>query len=134
MRNRTPFTLEDLKKSPVVTINQHLFVKTDVKKKRSKYNNQKVFFNDHYFDSQKECNYYIALRARLIRGEISDLKLQQAFQLNEGGTHSLEYIADFVWQENGLQVVCDVKGFKTVSYKKKRALMLKVHAVTIKEI
>ena len=130
---RTTFTLKDLEASPVAKLNLHLFEKQPLKKK-SKYNNTKVFFDDHYFDSQKECNYYIYLRTRLLAGEITNLRLQVPYELNERGSHSLIYIADFVWIEKGKEVVCDVKGFKTSVYKKKRALMLSVHGIEIKEI
>ena len=105
-----------------------------VKKKRAKYNNVKVFFDNYYFDSQKECNYYIYLRTRLLSYEITNLQLQVPYELNEEGNFSLKYIADFVWIEKGNKVVCDVKGFKTVTYKKKRALMLKVYGIAIMEV
>jgi hypothetical protein len=43
------------------------------------------------------------------------------------------YIADFVYTENGKQVVEDSKGFRTADYKIKRKLMLSVHGIKIKE-
>jgi hypothetical protein len=43
------------------------------------------------------------------------------------------YIADFVYTEDGKQVVEDTKGFRTADYKIKRKLMLWVHGIQIKE-
>ena len=67
-------------------------------------------------------------------GAISDLKTQVPFELNPGGTHSLKYIADFVYTENGKTIVCDAKGYKTREYKKKKRLMKQVHNIEIKEV
>ncbi len=113
-------------------MNQHLV--EEKPKKRSKYNNVKVEFDGHQFDSQKECNHYIVLRARLKAEEITDLRLQVEYELNEGGSHSLKYIADFVYLENGIVKVVDVKGYRTAIYKKKCKLMEKVHGIEIIEI
>ena len=43
------------------------------------------------------------------------------------------YVADFVYFENGKQVVEDAKGHKTEAYKIKKKLMLWVHNIRIKE-
>lgn len=67
-------------------------------------------------------------------GEISNLRLQVPYELNPGGTHSLKYYADFVYLQDGKEVVVDVKGFSTKLYKKKRSLMLQVHGIEIREI
>lgn len=115
-------------------LNQHLFPEEIKIKKRSKYNNVKVDFDRHTFDSQKECNVYIGLRMRLIAGEISNLQLQVKYELNEGGTHSYKYIADFVHVENGKIVVTDAKGFRTTVFKKKAKLMLQVWGITVVEV
>ena len=44
------------------------------------------------------------------------------------------YYADFVYTENGREVVEDTKGMKTETYKIKRKLMLYVHGIRIKEL
>ena len=44
------------------------------------------------------------------------------------------YYADFVYTENGREVVEDTKGIKTETYKIKRKLMLYVHGITVKEL
>jgi hypothetical protein len=44
------------------------------------------------------------------------------------------YIADFVYEENGIEVVEDTKGIKTKDYIIKRKLMLYVHGIRVKEV
>ena len=44
------------------------------------------------------------------------------------------YIADFVYRDNGTQVVEDTKGFRTEAYIIKRKLMLHIHGIRIKEV
>ena len=128
-----PITLADLKNMACAPLNQHLFIEPVKVKKRSKYNNVKVEFDGYVFDSQKECNVYIALRMRITAGEIKDLKLQVPYSLNEGGAFSYTYISDFTYIENGILIVADAKGFRTAVYKKKKKLMQKVHNITILE-
>lgn len=105
----------------------------------SKYNNKKVAIDGINFDSQKEAARYAVLRL-LERGKaISDLRLQVAFvlapaiNLNGRKKPSLRYIADFVYMENGKQVIEDVKGMLTEVYKVKRHLMI-VNGYEIREI
>lgn len=43
------------------------------------------------------------------------------------------YIADFVYTQNGKQIVEDTKGFRTAEYKIKRKLMLYVYGIRIYE-
>ena len=128
-----PITLSDLKGMACAPLNQHLFEEEVKVKKRSKYNNVKVEFDGYVFDSQKECNVYIALRMRITAGEITGLELQVPYELNEGGSHSYKYIADFEYIENGVKITADAKGFKTAVYRKKKKLMLKVWGIEILE-
>lgn len=69
------------------------------------------------------------------QGLIGLLEMQVPFELNPGGTHSLKYIADFVYYDSltGERVVEDAKGFRTREYLKKRRLMKKVLGIEIKE-
>lgn len=105
-------------------------------KKKAKYRNNKVVVDGIEFDSEKEAARYGVLKLRLKAGDIGMLQLQVPYELNPGGTHSLEYIADFVYieTETGKTIVEDVKGYRTKEYKKKRRLMKKVHKIIIKEI
>ena len=47
---------------------------------------------------------------------------------------SCVYVADFVYREDGRQVVEDTKGVRTADYIIKRKLMLWVHGIKIKEV
>jgi hypothetical protein len=102
----------------------------------SKYGSKKTIIDGITFDSAKEAKRYVELRYRKLAGEIDYLELQVEFELNDGGTHSLIYRADFVYRESKTSelVVEDVKGFRTVEYKKKRRLMKQVHGIEIKEV
>jgi Ni,Fe-hydrogenase III component G len=129
------FTLKDIQNSAVGHLNAHLF-QEQVEAKKSKFRNTKTEVNGIKFDSKKEAEYYKKLLILLKAGEIGFLELQVPFELNDGGTHSLKYVADFVWTDShtGERIVCDVKGFRTVEYRKKRRLMLKIHNIKIKEV
>ena len=74
-------------------------------------------------------------------GLISDLQTQVPFEIipaqkRNGRTieRPVKYIADFVYTENGEQVVEDTKGMKTKEYIIKRKLMLYEFGIQIKEI
>lgn len=131
------WSLDDIRKSPVAAINQHLFedvVKTDTPKKH-KYGAKRTEVNGIKFDSAKEAKRYSELLILLKAGEIGLLELQVPYELNAGGTHSLKYIADFVYMtKEGLKVIEDAKGYRTKEYLKKKKLMFKVHNITIKEV
>ncbi len=95
----------------------------------NKYRNKKTSFDGIKFDSQKEAKRYAQLKL-LERGKaIGDLRLQVPFVLipsQNGGLRNelpVRYIADFVYIENGKQVIEDTKGFKTPDYVIKRKLM-----------
>lgn len=105
-------------------------------KKRSKYGNNKKEVDGIVFDSEKEALRYGELKLMLKGGIIGLLELQVPYELNPGGTHSLKYIADFVYivRATGEKVVEDAKGHRTQVYLKKRRLMKKVHGIIIKEV
>ena len=74
-------------------------------------------------------------------GEIWDLRRQVKFVLTESGRlpsgkwmRESSYIADFVYQTKGGQVVEDVKGFRTRDYILKKKMMWKIHQIEIKEV
>lgn len=125
-------TTEDIKQSACAGRNENLFL--NPKAKRQKYNSLIVKFDGHTFRSMKELKFYGQLRMRLRVGEIEDLRLQVPYELNPGGAFSMKYIADFVYVENGVENVVDVKGFRNQVYLKKKALMLKVWGIEIKEV
>ena len=108
----------------------------------SKYRSRKVSVDDITFDSAKEARRYGELKLLERAGIISGLRLQVPYLLIPSQTdcrgkvveHAVRYIADFVYQENGKEIVEDVKGMRTDVYKLKRKLMLYVHGITVKEV
>lgn len=107
----------------------------------SKYKNKKWELDGKTFDSQKEARRYQELRWMLRQGWISDLRLQVPFELipsqkRDGKVveRPVKYIADFVYKENGEDVVEDTKGMKTKEYIIKRKLMLWEFGIRIREV
>ena len=107
---------------------------------KSKYNNIKTTTLDGIkHDSKKEAKRWMELCLLQRAGEISDLKRQVPFELipKQEGERAVKYIADFVYTENGKQVVEDVKSpatRKNPEYVIKRKLMRYIHGIKIKEI
>lgn len=118
----------------------------------SKYGSRKTVLDGVKFDSIKEARRYQELRLLEKAGAITDLQRQVEFILipvqKESDTkgvrggiikgktieRAVKYVADFVYMENGKQVVEDTKGVKTKDYIIKRKLMLWVHNIRIKEV
>lgn len=134
MSNRfTIKQLEQLKAAELIKGYSTKHVDT-VSLKRSKYGNKKTEVDGITFDSIREAKRYVELRYLLKAGEIKYLERQVEFELNEGGTHSLIYRADFVYEtKEGEMVVEDSKGCRTRDYRKKRKLMKEVHGIEIYE-
>lgn len=107
---------------------------------QSKYYNKKVTYDGIEFDSIKEARRYQELKLLLRAGAISDLRLQVPYELipaqyinGKCVERAVKYIADFVYTENGKEVVEDAKGVRTDTYKIKKKLMLYVHGIRLKE-
>lgn len=118
----------------------------------SKYQNKKVTKDGMTFDSLKEYRRFCELRLLERAGKITNLQRQMTYLLipcqyepdtigKRGGVkrgkmleREVSYIADFVYTEDGKQIVEDTKGFKTKDYIIKRKLMLWVHGIRIKEV
>jgi len=68
-------------------------------------------------------------------GIISELREQVWFELTPkiGKVRESSYIADFVYVQDGKQVVEDSKGFRPPVYNLKRKMMLHFHGITIME-
>jgi hypothetical protein len=105
-------------------------------KTNSKYGNEKTEVGGILFDSRREAKRYKELLILLKAGVIGLLERQISYELNEGGTHSLKYVADFryILCATGETVVEDSKGYKTREYLKKKRLMKKIHNITITEV
>lgn len=106
-----------------------------------KYGNRKVIRDGIEFDSIKECQRYCELKLMQRAGVISDLQLQVPFELiptqridGKVVERAVNYIADFVYWQDGQTVVEDTKGYKTPEYIMKRKMMLFFHGIRIREV
>ena len=94
-----------------------------------KYNNKITVVDNIRFQSKKEAERYVILKAMARSNLIGDLRLQVPFILSPsvviGGRKrpALRYFADFVYTKDGKQIIEDVKGKITEGYRIKRHLM-----------
>lgn len=86
----------------------------------NKYKNKKMVLNGRVYDSKKEMMRAIQLKQMEKAGLISDLQEQVRFVLQEPFVNNygkkireIAYVADFVYNENGKQIVEDVKSQAT---------------------
>lgn len=108
---------------------------------RRKFFNRKTVVDGLAFDSQAEARRWQALLLLQQQGQISKLRRQVAFELVPGvrlvgsrrATPPVRYVADFVYEQAGREVVEDVKGVLTAVYKLKRHLMKHVFNIDILE-
>src|SRR5438128_101973 len=78
---------------------------------RSKYGNKRTEVGDLKFDSKKEATRYKHLKILEDSGYIKDLRLQVPYPILVNTVKICDYIADFVYYENGMLIVEDAKGF-----------------------
>ena len=94
----------------------------------SKYKNKKVQIDMFVFDSIAESKRYKQLALLAITGKIKNLKLQPRFLLQESfikngkSYRKVEYVADFMYEEDRKIIVEDVKGKETEVFKLKHKL------------
>ena len=110
--------------------------------KQSKYKNKKTTCDGIEFDSKKERNHYLKLKAMEKVGLIKNLELQkeyilqEKFVLNGKTRRKITYKADFSYittEDDKLHVV-DVKGFKTEVYKLKKKLFEYKYKIELEEV
>lgn len=126
------------------------------KKKANKYQAKKCEYEGEIFDSIKERDAWIDLKLLEKAGKIRNLRRQVEYELipaqrepdrigKRGGIikgktieQAVIYRADFCWEENGQEIVADVKGYKGGGaysiFKLKRKLLLWRYGIRIKEI
>ena len=108
--------------------------------KQNKYHNKKVEYDGINFDSVKEKNRYIGLKQLEKLGVIQNLQrqvkyeLQPSFKLNGKIIRSITYIADFVYEQDDVEIIEDVKGMRTKEYLLKKKLFEYKYQKEIKEI
>lgn len=87
------------------------------------------------FHSRREGVRWSELKLLERAGEIRQLRCQVPFHLSVNGQLVCKYVADFVYiDEDGQEVVEDVKGVATEVYRLKKKLMRAVHGVDIREV
>lgn len=93
-------------------------------------------WNGRLFDSKKEMQWAQKFSLLAEHGKIHNLQFQVPFVLiaKDGTERAITYRADFVFTENGKQVVLDVKGHRTEVYKIKRRLMKALLGIEIEEV
>ena len=102
--------------------------------RRAKYGNRKVTVDGLTFDSAKEARRWGGLKLLERAGEITDLRRQVRYPIVWNGVKVCAYVADFVYVLDGVEIVEDVKGFKTAMYRLKKKLMKACHGVEIHEV
>lgn len=106
---------------------------------RSKYHAKKTCVDGITFDSRREADRYLVLKSMEEDGAIENLRRQVRYELvpafDVGGTsyRPVYYVADFVYRENGHEVIEDVKGMKTDVYKLKSKLVAYRYGMNIRE-
>ena len=107
----------------------------------SKYKNKKVVVGGITFDSRKEANRWRELVLLERAGRITDLQRQVRYELipsqkinGKVVERACFYVADFVYTQDGQQIVEDTKGFRTPEYIIKRKLLLHKYSIRISEV
>lgn len=105
----------------------------------SKYRARKTTVDGITFDSKREADRYVVLKGMEEDGLIEDLRRQVRYELvpafDVDGRHyrPVYYVADFVYVEDGREVVEDVKGMRTDVYRLKSKLFARRYGMSIKE-
>lgn len=106
---------------------------------RSKYHAKKTCVDGIVFDSKREADRYLVLKSMEENGDIEDLRRQVRYELiptfDVDGKHCrpVFYVADFVYVEDGKEVVEDVKGMRTDVYRLKSKLFARRYGKVIRE-
>lgn len=106
---------------------------------RSKYHAKKTVVDGITFDSKREADRYLVLKSMEEDGTIEDLRRQVRYELipafDVDGRHyrPVFYVADFVYVEDGKEVVEDVKGMRTDTYRLKSKLFARRYDKAIRE-
>lgn len=105
----------------------------DQQPSKSKWRNVRTTVDGITFASKREAKRYGERKIELLAGAITDLELQKPFRLDVNGVHICDYIADFVYRRNGVQITEDAKGKATELYRIKKALMRAIYGIEIFE-
>lgn len=104
--------------------------------KPSKFRNKKTVVDGQTFDSKKEAARFAELQLLEDAGQITDLRTQVEFPIVVNGVTVCKYVADFVYVEDVVTTVEDVKSVftrKNPVYRLKAKLMAAL-GIVIKEV
>ena len=103
----------------------------EIVKPKSKYHAEKTVVNGVTYDSKKEGKRAIELEYLQRVGKIKNLQRQVRFILQEDYVNNegkkirpISYIADYVYEQDGIKIVEDCKGFRTTEYKIKKKIFM----------
>lgn len=105
----------------------------------SKYHAKKTVVDGITFDSKREADRYLVLKGMEEDGTIKELRRQVRYELipafDVDGRHyrPVFYVADFVYVEDGKEIVEDVKGMRTDVYRLKSKLFARRYGISIRE-
>ena len=120
---------------------------------KRKFNNKKVETAEGVFDSKGEWMRWLFLKEAEKNGQIRDLQRQVKYTLiptqyrdeivhlktkdkvvQRVAEREITYTADFVYEKNGETVVEDFKGFPNDRWPLKKAMMLYLHGIPVREV
>lgn len=105
------------------------------KTKPRKYRNEPVTVDGIRFDSKREAERWCKLVSAERAGAIQKLRRQVSFDLHaEGGRAIGRYVADFVYQRDGVTVVEDAKGVRTQLYRRSKKHLEAEYGIEIVEV
>lgn len=99
-----------------------------------KFNNVRTVVDGFKFDSKGEAARYIFLKRRQDDGAITDLERQIRYNMIVNGQKICAYIADFRYQQDGVEIVEDFKSSATAKlpvFALKKKLMKACHGIDI---
>lgn len=102
--------------------------------RHNKYANQIVETDGLTFHSKREARRWGELRLLERAGVISELRRQVCYELAVNGTHVCDYYADFVYVEQGREIVEDAKGVRTKEFILKAKLLRACLGIAIQEV
>lgn len=106
----------------------------------SKYRALKTTVGGITFDSSLEAKRYTQLKILETAGTIKNLQIQPKFRLMDSFKYdgrtirAIDYIADFMYEENGKVIVEDVKGIRTKDYIIKSKLFIKKYILELEYV
>lgn len=92
---------------------------------------QRVEVGRFVFQSKREAKRWQELELLQHAGEISNLRRQVPFAIVINRMHVCDYLADFVYLRDGVEVVEDVKGFATEVFRLKAKLVRALYGIEI---